>query len=273
MTDQYAVFGNPIAHSRSPQIHALFAAQTRQDIVYKKQQVELDKFKETTRDFFAQGCGLNITVPFKLEAFAFADALSERAQRAGAVNTLKKMPDGKIFGDNTDGAGLLHDITLNLGWKITGKRVLILGAGGAVRGILAPLLAENPAKLVVSNRTTSKAQTLLEAFSCPEKLSICEWGALNQTEINESFDIVINGTAASLQGEMPALNPAIFAKNACAYDLMFNGKLPFLMWAKQHGAQVADGLGMLVEQAAESFYLWRGVRPETLAVIQTLREM
>ncbi len=275
MTDRYAVFGNPIAHSKSPLIHTAFSEQTQQDIAYDRQLVEADHFSETAKQFFAHGgCGLNITVPFKLEAFELADVLSERAEAAGAVNTLKKMPDGKIFGDNTDGAGLLRDITHNLGWTIRNKRVLLLGAGGAVRGVIAPLLAEHPSRIVIANRTLAKAEELVKDFSAGK--SALEAKCLRASSLHihaRPFDIIINGTSASLHGGMPDLDPAILNPNACCYDMMYGTQLtPFLQWAQHHGAQVADGLGMLVEQAAESFFLWRGVRPETKAVMAQLRE-
>jgi shikimate dehydrogenase len=275
MTDRYAVFGNPIAHSKSPLIHTAFAEQTRQDLLYERQLVEPNKFAETTRHFFANGgCGLNITVPFKLEAFELVDVLSERAAAAGAVNTLKKMPDGKIYGDNTDGAGLLRDITQNLGWIIRGKRVLLLGAGGAVRGVIAPLLAEQPSRVVIANRTLEKAEALVKDFSVGKSAQEIKLLRASSLQIHaRPFDIVINGTSASLQGAMPDLDPAILNPNACCYDMMYGTQLtPFLQWAQRNGAQVADGLGMLVEQAAESFYLWRGVRPETKTVMERLRE-
>lgn len=274
MADQYAVFGNPIAHSKSPLIHAAFAQQTAQDMVYDRQLVDADKFADTAREFFAGGgCGLNITVPFKLDAYAFADQLSERAQQAGAVNTLKKMPDGKIFGDNTDGVGMLRDITINLGWSVADKRVLVLGAGGAVRGVIAPLLAEKPQRIVIANRTLTKAEELVQLFNTGASAMDAKILRASSLQIHaRPFDIVINGTSASLGGEMPDLAPAILNSGACCYDMMYGKELtPFLQWAQQHGAQVADGLGMLVEQAAESFFLWRGVRPQTTAVMQMLR--
>lgn len=274
MTDRYAVFGNPIAHSKSPQIHAAFAAQTQQDLIYDRQLVAADQFIAMAKNFFASGgSGLNITVPFKLEAFELADVVSERAEAAGAVNTLKKMPDGKIYGDNTDGAGLLRDITQNLGWTIKNKRVLLLGAGGAVRGVIAPLLAEQPSRVVIANRTLEKAEALVKDFSAGKSAQEIKLLRASSLQIHaRPFDIVINGTSASLGGEMPDLDPAILNPNACCYDMMYGTQLtPFLQWAQRHGAQVADGLGMLVEQAAESFYLWRGVRPETKALMEWLR--
>lgn len=274
MTDRYAVFGNPIAHSKSPIIHAAFAKQTGEDIAYARQLVEEGKFVEAAGDFFAAGgCGLNITVPFKLDAFAFADQLTERAKLAGAVNTLKKMPAGKILGDNTDGAGLLRDITQNLGWKLAGKRVLVLGAGGAVRGVIAPLLAENPQRIVIANRTLSKAEELVQLFNSGKHTQESKTLRASSLQIHaRPFDVVINATSASLGGEMLELSPTVLAPNACCYDMMYGKELtPFLQWAKSHGAEVADGLGMLVEQAAESFYLWRGVMPGTVPVIVSLR--
>lgn len=273
MTDRYAVFGNPIAHSKSPVIHAEFAKQTGENISYERQLVEEGKFTEAAQAFFADaGCGLNITVPFKLDAFEFADQLSERAKFAGAVNTLKKLPDGKILGDNTDGAGLLRDIIQNLGWTIAGKRVLVLGAGGAVRGVIAPLLTENPQRLVIANRTLSKAEELVQLFNSGKHAQDRKVLRASSLQIHaRPFDVVINATSTSLGGEMLQLSPTILAQNACCYDMMYGKALtPFLQWAQQNGAQVADGLGMLVEQAAESFYLWRGVMPETKAVMKLL---
>lgn len=274
MTDRYAVFGNPIAHSKSPVIHAAFGQQTGQDIAYERQCVEEGHFAEAARDFFAAGgCGLNITVPFKLDAFAFSDQLTERAKHAGAVNTLKKLPDGTLLGDNTDGAGLLCDITKNLGWQVAGKRVLVLGAGGAVRGVIAPLLAENPQRVVIANRTLAKAEELVKLFNSGKNAIDSKVLRASSFQIHaRPFDIVINGTSASLGGEMLELSPSILAPGACCYDMMYGKELtPFLQWAQQHGARVADGLGMLVEQAAESFYLWRGVRPVTGVVMESLR--
>jgi shikimate dehydrogenase len=211
-------------------------------------------------------------VPFKIDALDFVYRfhgcmVSERAERARAVNTLKKMPDGTIFGDNTDGAGLLRDITKNLGWVVKNKRVLVLGAGGAVRGVMQPLMNESPQLVVVANRTLWKAQEIIEDYV--DKFSILAADLVNPIE---PFDLVINGTSASLGGEMLQLSPTILAPNACCYDMMYSKELtPFLQWAKHHGAQVADGLGMLVEQAAESFYVWRGVMPATKPVMELLR--
>ncbi|GAB2198241.1 shikimate dehydrogenase [Sessilibacter sp. MAH4] len=269
MTDNYAVFGNPIAHSKSPDIHRLFSEQTQQTMSYTKQLVELDEFEKTVTEFASQGgCGLNITVPFKLEAFDFADELTSRAQNAGAVNTLL-FKDNKVIGDNTDGFGLVYDITENLGWSFSGKKVLILGAGGAVRGILQPILEQHPNNVCVANRTASKAVELAEHFSKFGSITGCGF-----SEIEDSpFDIIINGTSASISGDLPPLPEKVADNTTHAYDLMY-GKEPtvFMKWAaSKNCTAIADGLGMLVCQAAESFYLWRGVRPETKPVITYLR--
>ncbi len=266
MTDKYAVVGNPVAHSKSPQIHAEFASQTGQDISYERLLAPLDGFVETIEAFRQTGGkGLNVTVPFKEEAFRYARTRTARAEAAGAVNTLK-FENGEILGDNTDGAGLVRDLTINLKRSLKNKRILLMGAGGAARGAIAPVLAEYPAILVLANRTVEKAQQLAELFD--NKLVPAPYEAL----MEQSFDIVINATAASLKGELPPLPDQLFNPGALAYDMMYGTETPFMAWARQHGAgTVADGLGMLVEQAAESFYLWRGVRPDTEPVIQKLR--
>ncbi|WP_039918009.1 shikimate dehydrogenase [Cellvibrio mixtus] len=269
MTDLYAVFGNPISHSKSPVIHRQFAEQTGQDMHYTKQLVNEGEFEKAAQDFFAQGGkGLNITVPFKLNAFEFAQKRTARAERAGAINTLAVLSDGTILGDNTDGIGMIHDMH-NLGWEIQGKRVLILGAGGAVRGILQPLLEEQPARITIANRTLSKAEELAKNFL---DLGDIHAKAFEQLH-GDSFDIVINGTSASLQGELPPLPEKLLAANASCYDMMYGAEPTiFLQWAKTHGAtQIADGLGMLIGQAAEAFYLWRQIRPEVVPVITSLR--
>lgn len=269
MTDLYAVFGNPINHSKSPVIHRQFAEQTGQDMHYTKQLVNEGEFEKAAQEFFAQGGkGLNITVPFKLNAFEFAQKRTPRAERAGAVNTLARLADGAILGDNTDGIGMIHDMH-NLGWELLGKRVLILGAGGAVRGILQPLLEEQPARVTIANRTPAKAEELAKAF-----LDLGDIQAKSFTQLaGDVFDIVINGTSASLQGELPPLPEKLLADNACCYDMMYGAEPTiFLQWAKGHGAaHTADGLGMLVGQAAEAFYLWRQIRPEVIPVITALR--
>ena len=268
--DRYAVVGNPIAHSKSPAIHARFADQTKQSLCYVAQLVTEGEFKQAADIFFhAGGRGLNITVPFKLDAWAYADQQSARAKRAAAVNTLIKQEDGSVLGDNTDGCGLYRDITDNLGWEIAGKSVLVLGAGGAVRGVLEPLLAGNPKKIVVANRTVEKAQGLAEQFRDLGDIVGCGFADLN----GEPFDLVINGTSASLQGDLPPLPSGLFTENGCSYDMMYGAETTvFNQWAKEQGVtRIADGLGMLVEQAAESFRLWRGIKPETKAVISDLR--
>jgi shikimate dehydrogenase len=269
MTDQYAVFGNPINHSKSPSIHRQFAEQTGQDLHYAKQLVPENEFAKTAQEFFAQGGkGLNITVPFKIEAFSFAQQLTPRAQRAGAVNTLALQTDGIILGDNTDGIGMVHDMH-NLGWELEGKRILIVGAGGAVRGILQPVLAEHPAQVVIANRTFAKAEELAVHF---HDLGDIQAKTLEQLS-GEKFDIVINGTSASLSGDLPSLPENLLNENACCYDLMYGAEpTVFMQWAQQQGAaKIADGLGMLIGQAAEAFYLWRQIRPEVVPVIMALR--
>lgn len=269
MTDQYAVFGNPINHSKSPVIHRQFAEQTGQDLHYAKQLVAADEFVTTAQAFFVQGGkGLNITVPFKIEAFQFAQQLTPRAQRAGAVNTLAMQSDGTILGDNTDGIGMVHDMH-NLGWELQGKRILILGAGGAVRGILQPVLAEHPAQVVIANRTASKAEELAVHFHDLGDVQAKTFEQLN----GEQFDIIINGTSASLSGDLPPLPANLLNANACCYDLMYSAEpTVFMHWAQQNGAaKIADGLGMLIGQAAEAFYLWRHIRPEVVPVIMALR--
>lgn len=268
---RYAVMGNPVAHSKSPVIHKQFAHQFGHHIEYTALWAELDGFVEAVEQFRAEGGkGLNVTVPFKSEAFNLADNLSDRARLAGAVNTLRFESDGKIFGDNTDGAGLVHDLTKNLGVHLRGKKILVLGAGGAVRGVLGPLLKQNPAVLVIANRTVSKAKELVKAFAPFGKIEAVGYDEL----VGKRFDIVVNGTSASLRGEVPPLPVNLFAGNAVAYDMMYSDMpTPFMEWAMLHGAPtVSDGLGMLVEQAAESYLLWRGVRPETRPVIAALRK-
>jgi len=271
MTDHYAVIGNPIAHSKSPIIHSEFSRQTQQPLVYTAELVEIGQVENFVKTFSRNnGKGLNVTVPFKRDAFKLATQLSDRAQRAGAVNTLTLKND-EIFGDTTDGVGLLNDLTKNHQQIIKNKNILVVGAGGAVRGILEPLLLESPAKLTVVNRTVAKAQQLAEDFSDFGNLSACNFNDLN----HQKFDIIINGTSASLSGDLPPLPDSLFTKNACAYDMMYaNQPTVFMQWAKQQGAElILDGLGMLVEQAAESFFIWRGQRPETQGVIELLRGM
>lgn len=265
--DRYAVIGNPIAHSKSPDIHIIFARQTGQNMTYGRLLAPLDGFAETVRKFMAEGGrGANVTVPFKLEAYGLATELTERAQAAGAVNTLRF--DGKsILGDNTDGVGLVTDIVCNAGRPIEGKRVLLLGAGGAARGVLLPLLEQNPDELVIANRTVGKAIELAREFAVRGSIRALAFG-----DLRESFDIVINGTSAGLSDEMPAVPPSIFGGETLALDMVYGDEpTRFLRFAAGQGAAVRDGFGMLVEQAAESFFLWRGVRPDTQPVFVALR--
>ncbi|MDY7562526.1 shikimate dehydrogenase [Pseudomonas sp. 10B1] len=267
--DHYVVFGNPIGHSKSPLIHRLFAKQTGEQLEYSTLLAPLDDFIGCAKNFFENGCGANVTVPFKEQAFRFADSLTERAQRAGAVNTLRKGLDGRLLGDNTDGAGLVRDLTVNAGVALKGKRILLLGAGGAVRGALEPLLAEKPAVLVIANRTVEKAEQLAQEFTDlgPVFASGFDW-------LEESFDVIINATSASLAGEVPPITSSLIQQgHTVCYDMMYGKEpTPFCRWATDHGAaNVLDGLGMLAEQAAEAFYLWRGMRPHTAPVLAELR--
>lgn len=267
--DRYAVIGNPVGHSKSPDIHARFAAQTGQRLVYDRILAPLDAFDATVRDFIRSGGkGLNVTVPFKLEAHALATSLTERAEAAGAVNTLKFDGDS-ILGDNTDGVGLVADIVKNANIQLVGKKVLLLGAGGAARGVILPILRENPATLMIANRTFSKAAELAALFERHGDVDACGFDVLQ-----DAFDIVINATSASLDNDLPPISPRVFGAGAFAYDMMY-GKAPtaFMVFAAEHGAISRDGLGMLVEQAAESFFVWRGVRPDTGQVFADLRNM
>lgn len=267
MPDRYTVIGHPVTHSKSPDIHTRFAAQTRQDLHYERLLAPLDGFNDTVRSFQeAGGKGANVTVPFKLEAYALSDSLTGRARAAGAVNTLK-FEDGMILGDNTDGVGLVTDIVRNAGVMLRGRKVLVLGAGGAARGVLLPLLEQRPSQLVLVNRTRSKAEELALQFASEGKIVAGDFAGLSHV-----FDVVINATSASLQGDMLPVPPVVFSPTTFAYDMMY-GKEPtaFMCFARQHGAAIRDGLGMLVEQAAESFFVWRGVRPDTAPVYDALR--
>ena len=269
MTDRYAVIGNPIAHSKSPALHAAFARQCGQDIRYEAILGPLDGFRASVEAFRqAGGRGMNVTVPFKVEALALADTLTERARLAQAVNTLRFDADG-IFGDNTDGIGLVNDIQQRLGFAIGGKRVLILGAGGAARGSVLPVAEAGPARLVIVNRTQARAEALREQFAGVAAVDVEPCDGL----AGQRFDLVINATSAGLHGESLPLPAGIFAPGALAYDMVY-GKHPtrFMQFAMQQGAKARDGLGMLVELAAESFFIWRGVRPETQSVLTALRE-
>ena len=270
MTDRYAVMGHPVTHSRSPFIHARFAEQTGQDLRYDAIPVEPGDFSTAVNAFFGSGgCGLNVTLPFKQEAWALAAVRTQRAERAGAVNTLW-LEDGRFGGDNTDGVGLVRDLGSNHGWRIAGRRLLLLGAGGAARGVLAPLLAERPERVVIANRTVARAEALAERFGGDATLRASSFEAL----AGQRFDLVINATAASLDDEVPPLPAGVLADGAACYDMMYAAApTAFLRWAASAGAaHCADGVGMLVEQAAESFARWRGLRPETGEVIAALRE-
>lgn len=269
----YAVLGNPISQSKSPFIHTSFAKQTSQEMTYTAICLEPNEFESFVREFFAGGGkGLNVTVPFKEEAFALAASCSPRAELAKAVNTLFVDDQGEICGDNTDGVGITTDIKQNNGVAIAGSRVLILGAGGAVRGVLAALAFEQVDSVVVANRTVSKAEQLVAEFESLLPISALSLEALEDFT-DEKFDLIINGTSASLQGEQLKLSSELMAQACCCYDLMYAPKdTPFVAWGKKSGAKISiDGLGMLVEQAAEAFALWRGVRPDTATVIKEMR--
>jgi shikimate dehydrogenase len=275
MIDRYAVIGNPVAHSKSPVLQTAFARQCGHVIDYAKIAAPLDGFTETVRRFRDNGGkGVNITIPFKIQAFALADELTPRAVTAGAVNTFSFREDASILGDNTDGVGLVRDIVRNQNFPIRGKRVLLLGAGGAVRGVLGALLDEKPASIFIANRTPSKAVSLAEEF---EKSTPSADGAIvvggGFSEAKGNFDMVINATASSIAGETPPIPEVCWQGVAFAYDLFYQkGATPFLRAARAAGVkQTADGLGMVVEQGAECFFLWRGVRPDTTPVIATLQ--
>ncbi len=267
--DRYAVIGNPVGHSKSPAIHAAFAGQTAQPMTYEALLAPLDGFKDVVSSFFQNGGkGLNITVPFKLEAWQMAERRTERAELAGAVNTLWRSDEGCLWGDTTDGVGMVTDITSNHGITITGKRVLVLGAGGAVRGVLQPLLEQNPDCVIIANRTLSKAEILADLFRSFGSIEASAFETLQG-----KFDLVINGTSASLQGDLPPIPEGVISRDSRVYDMMYSAdKTAFMQWAESQGVALAvDGLGMLVEQAAESFAIWRGVRPETGPVIRQVR--
>ena len=269
--DLYAVMGNPVAHSKSPQIHAAFAAQTRQRLRYIAILVEPGGLPPAFGNFRAEGGkGLNITVPFKHEAWKLVSERTPRAQRAGAVNTVVFRPDGTSLGDTTDGVGLVRDIVHNQGGTLAGGRVLILGAGGAVRGVLEALLEQRPARLVIANRTVDKAQSLAEEFAALGPLEGCGYPDLE----GEAYDFIINGTSASLQDRLPPLPEEVLPTGGWCYDMAYGDRpTPFVRWGRDHGAAKSlDGTGMLVEQAAESFHLWRGVRPRTAPVIEVLKK-
>lgn len=268
-TDRYAVFGNPISHSKSPVIHTLFAQQTNQAIVYTAELAPEDGFVKAAKAFFSQGGkGCNITMPFKGDAYQFADTLTERAELAGAVNTLKRLDNGQILGDNTDGEGLVQDLLQN-GTTFENKTVLLIGAGGAARGVIKPLLDQKPSKIVIANRTLEKAQQLAQQFQSYGDLT-----AVSFEDLVDGFDVIINSTSTSLSDERPNVSDAIFSGCEVCYDMVYKKEhTSFNRWAQEHGVlKTLDGLGMLVGQAAESFMVWRGMRPETAIVEASLRE-
>ena len=271
MTDKYCVIGNPIAHSKSPDIHAAFAAATGEDISYERCLAPLDGFADTVRDLAAQGYrGANVTVPFKLEAAALATRLEERARLAGAVNTLR-FEGNEIVGDNTDGPGLVADIVKNAGVPLTGKRILLLGAGGAARGVILPFLNEKPEAIVIANRTRATADALVDHFAGHVAYA-GQIRACGFADIAGPFDVVVNATSASLSADLPPVPASAFRAGTLALDMMYGKEpTPFMAFAASHGATVRDGLGMLVEQAAEAFFVWRGVRPETSALLARMR--
>jgi shikimate dehydrogenase len=264
--DKYAVFGNPIAQSKSPVIHSIFAQQTGQDISYERILAPEDQFNKIANEFFASGAkGCNVTSPFKEDAYKFADELTEKAQLAGAVNTLY-IEEDKLIGDTTDGVGLVNDLIAN-GFLLKNANILILGAGGATRGCLLSLLEQQPKSLTVANRTAAKAEQLAQVFS--------PYGNINGCGLDvhtSSYDIVINATSTGLKGEIPSIDGSLVV-NADCYDMSYgNQETPFLKWCRQHGAgKMVDGLGMLVGQAAESFFIWRGIQPDTQPVLDYLR--
>ena len=269
MSDAYAVFGNPIGHSKSPLIHQAFAAQTGQDLTYEAILAPVDDFAGALDAFIAAGGrGANVTVPFKEEAYRRASILTPRASLAGAVNTLRFSSEG-IVGDNTDGVGLLRDITVNLDFGLAGKHILLLGAGGAARGVIGPLLEARPATLVLANRTVAKAHALATHFAAHGALGVNDYAGL----AGRSFDLVINATSAELKGEALPMPSGIFSPGALAYEMLYGGgERPFGKFARAEGVtRLADGLGMLVEQAAEAFLWWRGVRPDSAPVLAMLR--
>lgn len=271
--DRYAVVGYPVAHSKSPFIHGLFAEQTGQAISYERMEVAPDDFGRTVHEFFRQGGkGLNITVPHKEAAWQLADWRAPNAERAGAVNTLYQLDDGRLAGDNTDGVGMVRDIEQNHGGRLQGAHILVLGAGGAVRGVLPRLIAAAPASLSIVNRTVARAETLAQLFADQFPVRVLSYDDLQAQP--GAFDWIINGSAGGLQGELPPLPDALVTGTTACYDMVYApGGTVFQAWARERGAVMAlDGAGMLVEQAAESFRLWRGLRPQTAPVIAALRQ-
>ncbi|HEX7034695.1 MAG TPA: shikimate dehydrogenase [Pseudomonadales bacterium] len=274
MTDRYAVIGHPVAHSLSPRIHAAFAAATRQDLCYELLPAPPDAFAATAAAFFAAGgAGLNVTVPFKEEAAGWVDELDGAARQAGAVNTIVRRGT-RFAGYNTDGPGLVQDLTANCGVALTGARVLLVGAGGAARGVVGPLLAERPERLVIANRTAERARALAEAARPSSRGSALEGGGFDS--LGGAFDLIVNATSAGLDGDVPPI-PAALVRGAVCYDMLYDrsgraAETAFCRWAAAAGAaRTLDGLGMLVEQAALAFELWRDVRPATGPVLEWLR--
>ncbi len=269
--DAYGVVGNPVSHSLSPKIHKLFAAQSDQPISYEALEIKIDEFASSLARLQQQNyLGLNVTVPFKQQAWQLCNQRTSRAELAGAVNTLLLSPNGGLTGDNTDGIGLVRDLVKNRQVPIKDQKILILGAGGAVRGILAPILAENPNQVIIANRTVEKAQTLADDFGNLGEISVSAYTKIEPIK----FDLVINGTAAGLSNELPPIPEEVLSMNTICYDLMYNiqANTTFVDWALKQGVTKAfDGLGMLIEQAAESFRLWRGVNVDTQAVARSLR--
>ena len=271
--DAYAVVGNPVGHSQSPFIHTCFAEQTGQHMVYEAMCVDEGGFPQALGNFIASGGkGFNVTIPFKQDAWQAVDELSDRARRAGAVNTILVCADGGAFGDNTDGVGLVRDLGINQGLRLDGARILLLGAGGAARGVVGPLLDCGPGALVIANRNVERAETLAAAFQAAaggDRIVDCGLSELR----GPAFDLIINATAARLQGAALSRGEGLVSLAAVAYAMMYGREpTPFMSWANTQGAAAtSDGLGMLVEQAAESFLIWRGVRPETGPVIASVR--
>lgn len=272
MTDKYAVIGHPIKHSKSPWIHTAFAKQCEEALEYSILESPIDGFESTVQQFIREGGkGLNVTLPFKQEAWGMADDLSEYAKLSGAVNTLTFRDDGSIHGDNTDGPGLVHDLVENLQTSLEGKRVLLLGAGGAVRGVIRPLLDQKTAHIHIANRTASKAEDLAQLFSEFGELSAGGYDGLDE---QGAFDVIINGTASSLTGDLPPVPKSVLASNCHAYDMMYGAEpTVFERWCSNNGAgSVSGGLGMLVEQAAVSFNIWRSKAPDTTPILSELKK-
>ncbi|WP_323750013.1 shikimate dehydrogenase [Marinobacter sp.] len=268
----YAVVGNPINHSKSPRIHSLFAQQTGEPVEYTAIQAPLDDLSGTVQQFFeGGGKGLNVTVPFKEQAWVLAEHRTPRAEKAGAANTLYLDQENDLVADNTDGVGIVRDLRENQKVLLRGARILVLGAGGAVRGVLGPILAEQPAALTLANRTVAKAEALVRLFT--EEAAEVEFSACGFEQPAQPFDVIINGTSASLQGDLPPISGNVIGPDTVVYDMMYSLQTTtFNQWAMDNGARrVYDGLGMLIEQAAEAFYVWRGVRPETAPVVDELR--